>query len=243
MRHQAKEERGDFANAVKTMLRRWPRLYIALIYVISPVCTIGLTARKFVRRFPADARILNVGSGVHRYRSSMVNLDIYPYRGVDIVADATALPFPDDTFEGAICECLLEHVPEPKKVVKEMVRVLKPGGTIFLSVPFIYPFHGCPNDFYRWTLTGMKNLCDAGETVEIRSRSGPTSALVSILVTYCAIFFSFGSQTLYHILSMLFLIPFFPLKYLDLILGRFPTAMHGTEAFYAVLRKAGKGGK
>jgi hypothetical protein len=89
----------------------------------------------------------------------------------------------------------------------------------------------------------MKNLCDAGETVEIRSRSGPTSALVSILVTYCAIFFSFGSQTLYHILSMLFLIPFFPLKYLDLILGRFPTAMHGTEAFYAVLRKAGKGGK
>lgn len=238
-RLQERKERSDFVNRVKTFLRASPHVYLFLVHALGPAFCTGFTARKFVRQFPEDARVLNVGSGVHRYRKSMVNLDIFPYAGVDVVADATALPFPDGSFEGALSECLLEHVPRPVEVVREIVRILRPGGRAFISAPFIFPFHACPNDYYRWSITGMRELCkEAGaEIISIASRSGPTSALVAQLATWCAIALSFGSTKLYHILSMVLLIPFAPLRLLDLILGRLPTALHGTEGFYVVIRK------
>lgn len=236
-RQQEEQERTDFTNRVKTLLRRSPRLYMWLIYLISPVCYVGLTAPKFLRRFATGSLVLNVGSGVHRYAVPTVNLDVFPYKEVDVVGDALAMPFQDNTFDGALCECLLEHVTDPKAVVREMVRVLKPGGEAFITVPFVYGYHGCPNDFYRWTVSGMRELCDAGEIVEIRSRSGPTSGLVSSLVTWLAITLSFGSQRLYEVWSMVLLIPLAPLKFFDHIVGRFPTAVYGTEGFYAIIRK------
>ena len=237
LRGHVEEERSDFVNMVKTLLRSWPKLYVALIWLISPVCYTGLTARKFLKTFAKDALLLNVGSGVHQFGERVINTDIFPYKGVDVVADATMLPFADNTFDGAICECLLEHVTEPHKVVDEMLRVLKPGGRIFLSVPFVYPFHACPHDYYRWSSMGVRELCKNGHIDIVASRSGPTSALVAQLVTWLAITLSFGSTKLYNVLSMVLLIPLSPLKFFDYIVGRFPTAIHGTEAFYAVVSK------
>lgn len=233
------EERSDFTNRVKTLLRRSPRLYMWMIYIISPVCYVGMTAQKFLRRYGNESLVLNVGSGIHRYAVPTVNLDIFPYKEVDVVGDATRMPFADNTFDGALCECLLEHVTRPNDVVKEIVRVLKPGSEVFITVPFVYGYHGCPNDFFRWTVSGMRELCSAGDIVEVRSRSGPTSGLVSSIVTWLSITLSFGSERLYEIWSMVLLIPFAPLKFLDHIVGRFPTAVYGTEGFYAIVRKPG----
>ncbi|TSC80451.1 MAG: type 11 methyltransferase [Candidatus Peregrinibacteria bacterium Gr01-1014_25] len=239
LRHRAEEERGDFVNAVKTLLRRSPLLYRWLIYLISPVCYVGMTAPRFLRSLPVDALVLNVGSGVHRYTTTMVNLDMYPYSGVDVVADATALPFPDNTFDGALCECLLEHVTRPELVVREILRVLKPGGRVYITVPFVYAFHACPHDYYRWSIMGVRELCREGDIVDVASRSGPTSALVSQLVTWLAIVLSFGSERLYNVWSMILLVPIAPLKFFDHIFGRFPTALHGTEGFYVIMAKRG----
>ena len=236
-RAQTHEERADFVNAVKTLLRRWPRFYVWLIYLISPVCYVGMTAQKFLRRFPQQALILNVGSGVHRYDAQMVNIDMYPYKEVDVVGDATALPFLDNSFDGALCEYLLEHVTKPDLVMREILRVLKPGGEVFITVPFVYAFHACPHDYYRWSIMGVKELCKEGDIRIVYSRSGPTSALVSALVTWCSIALSFGWEPLYNIWSMILLIPLAPLKFLDHLFGRFPTALHGTEGFYAIVAK------
>lgn len=236
-RAQTHEERADFVNAVKTLLRRSPWLYRFLIYWISPVCYVGMTAQKFLRRFPDDACVLNVGSGVHRYTQTMVNIDMYPYREVDVVADAGALPFPDNSVDGALCECLLEHVTEPRRVIAEILRVLKPGGQAFLTVPFVYAFHACPHDYYRWSIMGVKELCKQADGVVVASRSGPTSALVSQLVTWLAIVLSFGWEPLYNVWSMVLLLPIAPLKFLDHLFGRYPTALHGTEGFYAIITK------
>lgn len=235
--HAEEERSGDLENRVKTWLRLSPRLYVFLIWLISPVCYVGMTAQKFLKRFSAEARIINVGSGVHRYRRTILNLDTFPYREVDVVGDATQMPFTDNTFDGALCECLIEHVPEPKRVVAEVLRVLKPGGEAFFTAPFVYPFHACPHDYYRWSSMGMRELFRNAEIVEIASRSGPTSALTAQLVTWLAITFSFGSEKLYKILAMVLLIPIAPFKFLDKLIGRLPTAHHGTEGCYAIVRK------
>jgi SAM-dependent methyltransferase len=231
------EERSDFVNNLKTFLRRWPRLYLGLIYVISPICFVGMSPKTFLRRFGSGKTILNIGSGVHRYRDDIVNIDIFPYRNVDVVADAMALPFADNSVDAALCECLLEHVPSPERVVAEMLRVLRPGGQLYIAVPFVYPFHACPNDFFRWSNEGVKQLLRNGEIEIVAPRSGPTSALVAQLVTWSAITLSFGSETLYGVLSSALLIVFFPIKFLDLIIGRFPTAIHGAGSWYAVATK------
>jgi SAM-dependent methyltransferase len=231
------EEHSDFVNKVKTFLRRSPTLYRILTVLISPVCFTGLTGKKFTQSFPPDAVLLNIGSGVHRYRDTMVNLDVYPYEGVDVLADASALPFPDGTFDGVLCEALLEHVRDPQAVIREMLRVLKVGGRALSSVPFVYPFHACPNDFYRWSVSGAKELWKEADIVSIELRAGPTSALVAQLVTFFAIVFSFGSTSLYNFLSMILLPLFAPLKFLDYLLVKLPTALHGAEGFSIVVRK------
>src|SRR5687767_2649755 len=56
-RVEEEEERSDFTNRVKTLLRLWPRGYMWLIYLISPVCYVGMTAPKFLRRFRKEDRI------------------------------------------------------------------------------------------------------------------------------------------------------------------------------------------
>lgn len=231
------EERTGIVNALKTFLRKFPRLYIFLIYTISPICFVGMSPKRFLKRFSDDALVLNVGSGIHRYTTSLINLDIFYYKGVDIVGDAMAMPLLSGSIDGAICECLLEHVPEPQKVVDEMLRVLKPGGSMYIAVPFVYPFHASPNDFYRWTIEGLKTLCKGGTIENVGPRSGPASALTAQLVTMSAIIFSFGNNALYEILSNLFLLVFWPIKFIDVIIGRFPTALHGAGSWYIVVRK------
>ncbi len=231
------EERTGFINGLKTLLRSWPWLYRTLIYVISPVCLMGTSSTTFAKRFAPDAIVLNIGSGIHRIAPKVLNVDIYWYLGVDIIADAHHMPLADGSVDGVICDCILEHVPDPQGVMKELQRILRPGGQAYLCVPFVYPFHACPNDFYRWSTEGLRLLCKGMEVEVIASRSGPTSALVALLVTWFAIVFSFGSTTLYDILSTVLLLVFFPLKFLDLLFNHFPTAINSPAALYAIARK------
>lgn len=231
------EERTGLINGVKTLLRSSPLLYRFLIFLISPVCFSGLSAKRFLRRYPEGSTLLNIGSGIHRMRADIVNVDIFPYREVDVVANAEQLPFATGSVDGIVCESLLEHVPHPEKIVEEMYRVLKPGGAVYIVIPFVYPFHASPNDFYRWSVTGLRELLKAGDIEAIGTRAGPTSALTGQLSTWIAIVFSFGSESLYTVLSLLTLVLVFPLKFLDLIVGWFPTSIHGAGQFYGVAKK------
>ncbi len=227
-------ERSGLLNWVKTLLRKWPGLYLFLIFLISPVCFSGLSAKRFLKRYPKGSLLLNIGSGVHKPHLDIVNIDILYYKGVDLVANAETLPFPTGSIDAIVCESLLEHVPRPQKIVDEMYRVLKPGGGIYIVIPFVYPFHASPNDFQRWSVTGLRELIKAGIVEKIGTRAGPTSALVGQLGTWFAIAFSFGYEPLYNLLSLLSLLLFFPFKFLDLLLGWYPTSIHGAGQFYSV---------
>lgn len=89
-----------------------------------------------------------------------------------VFADAKALPFTDGSFDAAFCLEVLEHVPDPALVVSEIARVTRPGGRIWLSMPFLYPVHDAPYDFQRYSPYGLRrDLGRAGlEVIALRRR-------------------------------------------------------------------------
>ncbi|MBI2815693.1 MAG: methyltransferase domain-containing protein [Acidobacteria bacterium] len=87
-----------------------------------------------------------------------VNLDLFSSPGVDVIADAHQLPFACCMFQRVECDAVLEHVRQPEIVMREIERVLAPGGYAHIVVPFCHPFHEYPRDFRRFTLDGVKEM-------------------------------------------------------------------------------------
>jgi SAM-dependent methyltransferase len=69
----------------------------------------------------------------------------------DILCDAAAIPVPDGSFDVALMGEVLEHVADPLAAITEACRILKPGGRMYATVPFLYPVHADPFDFGRYT--------------------------------------------------------------------------------------------
>lgn len=80
------------------------------------------------------------------------------YSHLDINGDLREIPLDDNSVDVIICIQVLEHLPEPWKVIKEFYRVLKPGGYIYASCPQGEPQHQVPYDFYRYTIFGLQSI-------------------------------------------------------------------------------------
>ena len=143
----------------------------------------------FVRRvaagIPADTRVLDAGAGECIYRPLFegrryVSTDRgvgdagWDYTTLDALADLERVPFRTASFDVVLCTETLEHVARPERVLSELRRVLKPGGTLALSVPFLHPVHQAPHDYYRYTPYGLRHLlAGAGfGAVEITASGG-----------------------------------------------------------------------
>jgi SAM-dependent methyltransferase len=96
-------------------------------------------------------------------------------RHCDLTLD---LPFEEDQFDTVILSDVLEHIPEPLRLMNEISRILSPGGVLMMNVPFYYRLHEAPHDYYRYTeyalrrfiaLSGLEleKLIPAGGTPEI----------------------------------------------------------------------------
>ena len=70
---------------------------------------------------------------------------------VDFIQDITNMKdLKDNTFDAILCTWVLEHIKSVENAISEIVRILKPGGMFFFSVPTTIPFHGYPNDYWRY---------------------------------------------------------------------------------------------
>ena len=78
----------------------------------------------------------------------------------DVFGDAQHLPFADDCIDHALLLDVMEHLPDPDRCLAELHRVVKPGGTLTIQVPFLYPLHDEPLDFHRWTRYGLRRSAD-----------------------------------------------------------------------------------
>lgn len=137
--------------------------------------------------------LLDVGAGDCPYKSVFANItykstdfagtEYHQFKEIDYVCPADNIPVKEKSFEAVLCTEVLEHVPEPKRVLAEFNRVLKNKGNLFLTTPFIYQVHEEPYDFFRYTPYSFKNLLEeAGfEVVFITSRGGWIASIASTL--------------------------------------------------------------
>lgn len=80
---------------------------------------------------------------------------------VDVTCDLSGnLPFEEEQFETIILSDVMEHLPNPEKLWKEMFRLLAPGGKVLLNVPFLYWIHEAPHDYYRYTEFAVKRFAE-----------------------------------------------------------------------------------
>ena len=111
-------------------------------------------------------RVLNAGAGdrdiSHLVDGELVNLDIaeglHDASGIHVFAPLHEIPVEDGHFDAVICNAVLEHVRNPEEALAEFRRVTRPGGILYLVVPFMQPEHLDPTDFQRYTVDGLKEL-------------------------------------------------------------------------------------
>jgi SAM-dependent methyltransferase len=85
----------------------------------------------------------------------------------DFFYDGVTMPFPAASFDTLLNVSVLEHTPEPLRLLREMSRVLKPGGLLILSAPFSFRLHEEPHDYFRYTPHGLRSmLTEVGLEVE-----------------------------------------------------------------------------
>ncbi len=224
-------------NSWKNFFKQWPKLYKVLVFFIAPSYFNRLTPRKFLKKYVPEGAVLNAGSGVDPIAGQCLNVDLFPFAGVDLVADLTELPFRDAVFAGVISEQVLEHVEYPQRVAKELMRVTKAGGYIRIASPFLFPWHPSPSDFTRWTVEGLRTLFPDCDFVEGGVTAGPWSAFTAFMAAFLATILCFGSRSLQGVLQYIFLILLFPLKFLDAIFAYLPASELCAANFYIVVRK------
>jgi SAM-dependent methyltransferase len=92
---------------------------------------------------------------------------------VDVFGTALALPFADGTFDTVVSFETLEHVTDSTTMIAELRRVVKPGGAVIISVPFLWGEHCQPYDYFRFTTFGLRHLFEsAGLRVVHQARVG-----------------------------------------------------------------------
>lgn len=114
-------------------------------------------------------RILDVGCGSKPYKplftfTEYIGVDIenpghdHSQEDVDVYYDGKHLPFEDGSFDALISNQVFEHVFNPPEFLAELNRVLKPGGNLLLTVPFVWDEHEQPNDFARYSSFGLQHV-------------------------------------------------------------------------------------
>ena len=121
-----------------------------------------------------DGPVLEVGSKDYGSTSSFrtiypgqeyIGLDMAEGKGVDVVVDLTQTiePLAENHFALAICCSVLEHTSKPWVFAANLTRVIRPGGTLYMSVPWVWRYHPYPDDYFRFSHKGVISLFDEFE--------------------------------------------------------------------------------
>ena len=134
--------------------------------------------RWYVNRFvenvatslPTGSSILDAGAGESIYKKlfshcnyKAIDLAVgesrWNYGNLDYVGFLHEMPIENEMFDAVLCTQVLEHLEWPRESVKEMHRVIKPGGKLYMTVPMAQNEHQVPYDFFRYTSYGLESIC------------------------------------------------------------------------------------
>jgi SAM-dependent methyltransferase len=114
--------------------------------------------------------VLDFGCGRKPYRELFSNVSEYigvdyeneghPHENedIDVFYDGKSLPFESERFDVVFTSEVFEHVENLDEMIKELHRVLKPGGKLLVTVPFVYMEHEMPYDFRRFSINGLSSF-------------------------------------------------------------------------------------
>lgn len=157
-----------------------------------------LTIHQYLRRtLPLwRGRVLDVGAGESPWRELMAEVE---YVGADVDSagefgmrrrpgihyyDGTRLPFPDDSFDHLLCVEVLEHVPDASLFLADLLRVLKPGGSLLMTVPWSSRLHHLPHDYNRFTSYRLSALLETAgfSSIQIEERGNDIAVISNKLI-------------------------------------------------------------
>ncbi len=147
-------------------------------YVMHFEAAIEDAVANFAQGLPRGVRVLDAGAGegTHKHyfaAQRYCGLDLaigdkaWDYSALDVLGDLETLPFPDRTFDAAINIVTLEHVLHPDRVIRELSRVLAPGGRFLLVAPLQWEEHQQPHDYGRFTRFALDRLLQQAGFTEI----------------------------------------------------------------------------
>jgi SAM-dependent methyltransferase len=155
---------------------------------VSSRLMIDVTATFYQAALPAHARgsLADMGCGnvpFYMLYSDLVQeitcIDwpntLHTNQHLDLECDLNQpLPLPDNRFDTIILSEVLEHIAEPVLLWTELTRILKPGGKMLVSVPFLYKIHEAPHDYFRYTEFSLKKFASQNKlrVVELKSFGG-----------------------------------------------------------------------
>jgi SAM-dependent methyltransferase len=181
----------------------------------SPVVKRELDA--LLGNMPGENVILNVGSGNKRLRPWVQNLDITPGSNVDYVASAECMPIESSSVDILITQETFEHISSPGAAMNEVFRVLKPGGQLYLQVPFIIGYHSLPSDFWRFSQKGIEEFVRSAGFIpkKVEIATGSATGFYRIATEFMAILFSLVHPRCYLPAKGVFAFLLYPIKALD----------------------------
>lgn len=173
--------------------------------------------RAFATKLPAGARVLDAGAGQCQFRAffpdsryfgidNTVGDAQWDYSRLAAVGNLHALPFANASFSAAISIVVLEHLADPALALREIRRVLEPGGRFLIAVPQFWELHQEPHDFYRYTRIGLEHLLRVSgfQVIELQPTGGYFQLLSKLSIDLLQFFERGAGWILFVFLAPLF---------------------------------------
>ena len=155
--------------------------------------TILAFMQQAARGLSAGTRVADIGAGDSPYRELFshceyiaIDWDQSLHTGAfaaDVISSADHIALPDEDVDAALLTQVLEHVPDPRRVLEEVHRILRPGGRVYVTVPLIWELHELPYDYYRYTPASLRLLFEGAgfAEVEIQPRNDCFTTIAQLM--------------------------------------------------------------